>query len=396
VTSWPLSSEQQRLVVQLAELIAAAGAWRFLRGPVVAASQRDYPDRWEPSRAGVARVVARTLWHAHMDVAATLEDLRGPQWEDRKHLKRTRLELVAASPGTLAFAVAAIGNDNVAGTVAHEVGRAFVSQLPSSNPFRDTGSSELPDPELGSIATVYLGLGVVALSSARYRRAYGEIIGQNAFTEHEIIETGGLQPEELALLLAIQATVRDDVLTALDSLEREPADLVAAWREILDDHEDELRELLGLGEDDGEAPSRPAVPREVTIDAAIAEGDLKRPNLGRPVFWYTETNSVSGSLLGLVVGLGVGLATMSPAVFGIGAVAGAVGGYLVGRRMRLYRCASCGAFCTPQTPQCRRCGGNLVGKIEDARDRLDAEEEWLAAQSSRLGPGSVDDGPHAE
>ena len=25
-----------------------------------------------------------------------------------------------------------------------------------------------------------------------------------------------------------------------------------------------------------------------------------------------------------------------------------------------------------------------------------AEEEWLAAQSSRLGPGSVDDGPHAE
>jgi hypothetical protein len=396
VSHWPLSPPQQRLVAQLAQLIEAGGAWRFMHGPVVAASQRDYPDRWEPSRAGVARVIARTLWHAYMDVGATLEDLRGPQWEDRKHLKRTRLDLVAASPGTLAFAVSAIGNDNVAGTVAHEIGRAFVSQLPAGTPFRGTESSELPDPEVGSIATAYLGLGVVALNSARYRRAYGEIIGQNAFTEHEIIETGGLPPEALALLLAIQATVRDDVLTALDSLERVPAELVAAWREVLDDHEDELREMLGLGEDDGEAPSRPAVPREVTVDAAIAEGDLNRPNLGRPVFWFTETRSVSGSLLGLIVGLGVGLATMSPAVFGIGAAAGAVGGYLVGRRMRLYRCASCGDFCTPQTTQCRRCGGNIVGKIEDARDRLDAEEAWLAAQSSRLRPGSVDDGPHAE
>jgi hypothetical protein len=395
VSNWPLSAEQQRLVVQLAELIAAAGAWRFVYGPVVAASQRDYPDPWEPSRAGVARVLARTLWHAHLDVAATLEDLRGPQWNDRRHLKRTYLELVAASHGKLAFAVSAIGNDNVAGTVAHEVGRAFVSQLPGGSPFRGTESSEPPDPEVGSIATVYLGLGVVALNSARYRRAYGEIIGQSAFTEHEIIETGGLPPEDLAMLLAMQATVRDDVLTALDSLAREPAALVDAWREVLDDHEDELRAMLGLGEGEGEAPSRPPVPREVAIDAAIAEGDLARPNLGRPVFWYTETRSVSGSLLGLVIGLCVGLATMSPVVFGIGAAVGAVGGYLVGRRMRLYRCASCGAFCTPTTPQCGLCGGNLVGEVTDARDRLDAEEEWLATHSSRL-PRAVDDHPHGE
>jgi hypothetical protein len=390
--NWPLSPPQQRLVAQLAQVIAAGGSWRFMHGPVVAASQRDYPDRWEPSRAGVARVIARTLWHAHLDVAATLEDLRGPKWEDRKRLRRTYLELVGASPGKLAFAVSAIGNDNVAGTVAHEVGRAFVSQLPVSSPFRGSESTELPDPEVGSIATVYLGLGVVALNSARYRRAHGEIIGRSSYTEHEIIETGGLLPEALAMLLAIQATVRDDVLTALDSLEREPADAVAAWREVLDDHEDELREMLELRED--AAPARPPVPREVTIDAAISEGDLNRPNLGRPVFRFQETRSISGSLLGVVVGVGIGVATLSPAVMGIGGGVGAVGGFVLGRRKRFFRCASCGDFCTPATTQCRLCGGNLVGEIKDPRDRLDAEEAWEAA--SGLRSGSVDDGPHAD
>src|SRR5262249_44004944 len=96
MSNWPLSPPQQRLVAQLAHLIAAApdGDWRFMHGPVVAASQRDYPDKWEASRAGVARVIGRTLWHAHLDMPATLEDLRGPKWADRKHLRRTYLELV--------------------------------------------------------------------------------------------------------------------------------------------------------------------------------------------------------------------------------------------------------------------------------------------------------------
>jgi hypothetical protein len=397
MTSWPLSPPQQRLVAQLAQLIATGGEWRFMRGPVVAASQRDYPDTWEPSRAGVARVIARTLWHAHLDATATLEDLRGPKWADRKRLQRTYLELVSVAHGKLAFAVSAIGNDNVAGTVAHEVGRAFVSQLPVGSPFRGAESSEVPDPEVGSIATVYLGLGVVALNSARYRRAHGEIIGRSTYTEHEIVETGGLPPEALALLLAIQATVRDDVLTALDTLEKQPAELVAAWRDVLDEHEDELRELLGVTGDACEAPARSPVPREVTIDASIAEGDLNRPNIGRPVFRFAETRSVSHSLLGVVVGFGIGVATMTPAVMGIGSGVGAVGGFVIGRRKRYFRCASCGDFCTPATVQCRMCGGNLVGEIKDPRDRLDAEEAWEASQRSvGLRPGSVDDGPHAE
>ncbi|MBV8758324.1 MAG: hypothetical protein JO257_13645 [Deltaproteobacteria bacterium] len=356
-----------------------------MHGPVVAASARDYPDRWEPNRAGVARVIARTLWHAHLDASVTLEDLRGPKWADRSRLQRTHLELAAASPGKLVFAVSKIGNDNVAGTVAHEVGRAFITQLPAAA-FRSAPDSPLPDPEAGTIATVYLGLGVIALNAARYRRAHGEIIGRSAYHEHEIVETGGLAPQDLALLLAVQATVRDDVLTALDTLEKEPAELVAKWLDILDDHEDELREMLGVTGDDERPIERPAKPADVTIDASHDEGDLHRPNVGRPVFRYPETRSVTGGLLGVIAGFGIGLATMSPPMMGIGSAVGVVGGYVVGRRKRYFRCASCGNFVTPDHTTCSMCGGNLVGEIKDPRHRLDAEEEYEQRQVSGRGP----------
>ena len=382
---WPLRPTQQKLVAELAQLVAAAGAWRLMEGPVVSASQRDYPDRWEPDRAGVARVIARTLWHAHMDAKATLEDLRGPKWADRSRLQRTYLELAAASPGKLTFAVSKIGNDNVAGTVAHEVGRAFVSQL-VGQPFRTAPGGDLPDPEVGSIATVYLGLGVVALNSARYRRAHGEIIGRSAYHEHEIVETGGLAAEDLALLLAIQATVRDDVLPALETLAKEPAELVAKWRDILDDHEDELRDMLGIDATEAVPATRAPVPSEVVIDASVAEGDLNRPNVGRPVFRYPETRSVTGGLIGVIAGFGIGLATMSPPLMGIGSAVGVVGGVVVGRRKRYFRCASCGNFVTPSHTQCSMCGGNLVGEIKDPRHRLDAEEAYEERQVSGRGP----------
>jgi hypothetical protein len=118
------------------------------------------------------------------------------------------------------------------------------------------------------------------------------------------------------------------------------------------------------------------------------------------VFRFAETRSLSHSLLGVVVGFGIGVATMTPAVMGIGSGVGAVGGFVIGRRKRYFRCASCGDFCTPATLQCRMCGGNLVGEIKDPRDRLDAEEAWEASQraprSVGLRPGSVDDSPHAE
>jgi hypothetical protein len=174
--------------------------------------------------------------------------------------------------------------------------------------------------------------------------------------------------------------VRDDVLAALDTLDKTTAELVTAWREVLDDHEAELRALLGVTGEDYPALSRPRAPNEVKVDADVAEGDLKRPNLGRPVFRYPETRSIAGSLLGVVTGLGIGIATLSPAIMGVGSGVGLFGGFVVGRRMRYFRCASCGNFVTPEHTECRLCGGKLVGEIKDPRSRLDAEEAYEEAQ----------------
>ena len=376
-----LTADQERRLRELARMIAAGGAWRFLRGPVVSASTRDYPDAWEETRQGVAQALARTLWHAHVGVDVHLEDARAPASPTLKRLRRSHVELVEARPGNVHFHITAIGNDDVAGMLSHEVGRAFLSQLGSSAPFRTAPEGELPDSEHGSIAAVYLGLGVVALNSARYRRAFSEVRGRSTYHEEEWVENGGLTLDELAFLVAVQATVRDDVLTALDTLHREQADAVATWREALDDHEDELLAMLAAGDVDTETPpARPPVPAKVHVEGQFAEKDLDRPNVGRPVFRYPETRSITGSLIGVLAGMGVGIAMMAPAVMGIAAGAGAIGGFVIGRRKRYFRCASCGNFVTPEHQECRLCGGKLVGEIKDPRARLDAEEAYEDAQ----------------
>jgi hypothetical protein len=363
-------------------MIAAGGAWRLLRGPVVSASTADYPDKWDETREGVARALGRTLWHAHVGVDATLEDARAPASPTRKQLRRSHVELAEVQPGRVRFHITSIGNDDVAGMLAHEVGRAYLAQLDTGAPFRTAPEGELPDAEHGTIAAVYLGLGVVALNAARYWRKFSEVRGRSTYSEEEWVENGGLSLDELAFLVAVQATVRDDVLTALDTLHREQAEAVAKWREVLDDHEDELLAMLAVGEVDKETPpARSPVPAKIHVEGQFAEGDLDRPNVGRPVFRYPENRSITGSLLGIVAGMGVGIAMMAPVVMGIAAGAGAVGGFVLGRRKRYFRCASCGNFVTPDHHECRLCGGNLVGEIASPRDRLDAEEAYEDARA---------------
>lgn len=98
-----LTADQERRLRELARMIAAGGAWRFLRGPVVSASTRDYPDRWEESREGLARALGRTIWHAHIGVDASIEDARAPAMPSMKRLRRSHVELAeaAARPGAV-------------------------------------------------------------------------------------------------------------------------------------------------------------------------------------------------------------------------------------------------------------------------------------------------------
>src|SRR4029077_13638635 len=106
-------------------------------------------DRWDETRAGVARVLARTLWHAHALLDATLEDARAPGAQREGLLRNTLLQLVHVDGHAARFALHHIGNDDVAGIAAHEVGRAFVGCLArDGHPFRLVVADGLPTPAI--------------------------------------------------------------------------------------------------------------------------------------------------------------------------------------------------------------------------------------------------------
>lgn len=384
--SWPLDSHHEALLRELGRLITVGGTWRFARGPVVGATSQDYPEAWDETRAGLGRLVARTLWHAHVDAKVVLEDIRSPTAPERRYLRETKLELVRVEPGHLELAVSSIGNDNVAGIVAHEIGRACVALLAGGeSPFRST-EKELPDAAVGSIATIAFGLGVVAANAAHHDRSAGETIGQMVHHEHQMAHAGGLDWEDLTFLLAVQATVRDDVLVALETLAPSQAEKVAAWREVLDDHEEELASRLALGDLDGSTPAtRAPVPGTVELLTHHDEADLGLPNIGQRVFrYFSGTHAALYGVLGLFGGLGLGIiglliiGTTPLNLIPAGVVT--AGGVWRGRSKRFYKCATCRSFLLLDDVKCRGCGGSIAGDVDDPNDRLDAEEALEAAE----------------
>lgn len=400
---WPLGENEQRLLRLLALLIEGGGAWRFLRAPVVAADLAHYPDPWQENRAGVASVVGRTLWHAHLPLDAIVDDQRLPAVPGREMLRSTDIALDQVDASSAVFALHALGNDDVAGAVSHEVGRAFVgSRARAADPFR-TGDGGVPEPAIGSLATVYLGLGVIAANAAFYSRSGGEVLGRVATHEHAVVRAGGLDVSELAFALAVQATVRDDVLAAFDSLRPTQAEQVAAWREVLDDHEAELKELLGIADIELEGlvpPPRPAEPVRVVARGELDEGDLHKVNAGRPVFRYAKFSSaILLGMWGMGIGLVVGgipsliLLEVLPRVIGvplaivlttIATISGTVAGPRWGGAGRRVLCASCDGLVAETDARCGTCGGQIAGEISNPRDRLSREEELEDAENTAV------------
>jgi hypothetical protein len=371
---WPLSAHREELVRDLATFIAAGGAWRFARGPVVAARASNFPEPWQETRDGVARVIGRVTWHAHLDVELAVEDLRRPTAPRRQLLRDTKLALVQADRERFAFGLTSIGNDDVAGIVSHAIGHAYATSCASDgHPFRDAGAAV--STALGSLATVYLGLGVLAANAALHDRSAGENVGNSAIHAHQTACAGGLPWQDLAFALAVQVTVRDDVLDGIDTLHASQRELLAAWCDVLDDHEATLAELLALGDVDAETPPvRPVEPRAAIVHGEHAERDLVRANLGHPVFrtragsraaehgFYGALASIPVILLGApIIALGVGLA-------------GIVAGTVYGNRFKRFRCASCGTFMARDAAECTHCGGRVAGEVRRASDRLEAEE----------------------
>ncbi len=289
-------------------------------------------------------------------------------------MRDTKLALVHAERERFAFALTSIGNDDVAGIVSHAIGHAYATSCASDgHPFRSAEGSA--NTALGSLAAVYLGLGALAANAALHDRSAGENLGQRAIHAHQIARAGGAPWQDLAFALAVQATVRDDVLAALTTLHASQAELVAAWCDVLDAHEPELARMLALGDVASETPpDRPAVPRAAVVHAEHAERDLVRANLGQRVFRVpASSRAAEHGFYGALASIPVVLLGAPLVALGVG-VAGIVAGSVYGKRFKRFRCASCGSFVARDATECRMCGGRIAGDIARASDRLDAEE----------------------
>jgi len=297
-----------------------------------------------------------------------------------------------------------VGSDDVVGTLAHEVGVLHAAMARSedagpyreavrpvgddrdadtvdSHPLRGAGRVMVPvqpaiDQERGSIATVYLGLGVVAANASfqQYSQA-GRFNGAYVPLEYDVLTAGYLPMSSLAYLLAVQAVVRR-AAEPPKGLSGPQRDEVSAWMRVLAVHVDELRDRLGIGAGDV-ATERPEVMPFDGVELADEEAPKKI------AFRWRTNRGLVGFVAGATLGGGLALAVarqLAPIVL----TATGMTGHLVGRRVKVLRCTACSTVVGPDDATCPHCGADLKGDIASLADRLDAEERYeLDARTSR-------------
>jgi hypothetical protein len=388
---WPLTREQQELLVMLSSMIERFGAERFLESKLVRADKSDFPDKWEGTLQSVHQVLYRLCWHAYIDPEIVVEDLRPPVEDAYVMLRSTEIEIASCAAGTVTFHVNLIGNDDVAGLLAHSIGEAFLELSPDlapGEPFRST--THEADEREASVAAVFLGLGVPAANAAMYRRHASEIRGRDEHSGTKFATAGGLDIADITLLLAIQDILRDEVQPALSTLHASQRDWVEQWKDVLDPHEDELREMLGLDKKrEPRTLTRSAAPR---VAPAHDEKARKRFNVGEDTMRVVRRSYfmlVPAVFVGAMLGAGVGrLLGLEPSSgLGLAAGAGVLACVVFGFWrwcQPYYRCThgACSGLVGASDPTCRHCGGAITKTV--TQKELEAIwAKWRAEEEER-------------
>jgi hypothetical protein len=370
------ATRREELLSTLADLIARGGAERLLVAPV-APGVAAFPEPWRVTRGGVRALLRRLAWHAGNDRTIVLVDERlGAPPTERK--PETRVGLTTVRAKELGFRIEFIGEDDVAGTLAHEIGvaHAAVNRPDTADPYRSGEGPEIEidadrDHERGSVATVYLGLGVVAANAAyqQYSRP-GRFNGAYSPLEYDVLRAGYIPMSELAFLVAVQAVVRDgEVPAGLGGPQR---DEVSAWISKLAKQRDSLRDQLGI------AAGKQHVDREAAVrfDDVDLDEDVARAR--KNAFRWRSHRGGVGFIAGAVLGWGVTVASASPHLTPLFVFGAAGGGHLIGRRVRVPRCTGCASIVGTGDHVCSSCGAALRGDIDKPADRLEAEERLEA------------------
>jgi len=389
----PDRETREQLLGVLAELIAKGGAERFMLPPV-APGGVSFPEPWAPTTAGVRQLLRRLLWHAGIDRAVELDDNRLAKAPPTERKPATRVEVTelakdapagSKAAGSARFTVYFIGDDEIAGTLAHEVGtlHAALHRVEKADPYR---TAEPPtnaidpdrDLERGSVATVYLGLGVLAANAAfqQYSSA-GRFNGGYVPLEYDVLRAGGVPMSALAYLLAVQATVRGDDAPPR-GLGGPQRDEVAEWLKALDGQRAALCERLGIAASVAGVQVRPAV-EPLDDELPPFEEPAPKPTAFR---WHTHRGGV-GFVAGTVMGVGLAFA-LSRGMLPLTLVGGGTLGHVIGRRVRAPRCSACATVLPEAATVCVKCGAVLRGDIANLGDRLEAEERLEEETRERL------------
>jgi hypothetical protein len=379
--SRPDAETRDHLVSELAALVAAGGPGPLLAAPV-APTAAGFPERWRATPTGVSLLLRRLAWHARLDVAITVADHRVPAPPTERR-PPTRVEVVRVRGDALELNLVHIGRDDIAGTLAHEIGVGYVLRVRDAerSPYRSAAADVDPGPdgspiddadlERGSIATVYLGLGVLAANAAFQQYSSGRWTGGYAALEYDVLSAGYVEMSDLAFLLAVQAVVRGGRKPTLPpGLSPPQRDEVSAWIAALKHDGDDLRTRLGIAEDAVAATTRAVEaiddPGEPAGSDAAAE---------RVAFRWRTHRGGAGFLVGGAVGFA--LAFVAPArsiAVPVGILAAATLGAASGRRFQHVKCSRCLASVRANTTCCSRCNSALRGDIAHLEDRLEAED----------------------
>lgn len=396
----PDEARREALLATLGDLIERGGSARVL-APPVAPGPEAFPDRWESTAEGVAQVLRRLAWHAQLDDAGEA----GPRGEDeagraagegggrtarrivvrderigapptaRKPETSVTAEVVTRTEAVVTLQL--VGEDDVVGTLAHEIGAIYaaLTRVETADPYRTATPDAIEidperDLERGSIATVYLGLGVLAANAAYQQySASGRFNGAYVPLEYDVVRAGAVPMSELAFLLAVQAVVRGQSAPPA-GLGAPQRDETAAWMAVLKPQRDELCARFGTnGLGTNERPNA-----EPFADAPEVEASSTPP--GRVAFRWRSNRGGVGFLAGLALG---GATVVALAVPGMAAplvvVAGAGIGHVAGRRIPVARCSACVTTLPMAASTCAHCGAAMRGDIARLADRLDAEEQ---------------------
>ena len=408
----PDTETREHLLDVLADFVSRTGVAPLLVEPVVP-GEKNFPEPWAPTRAGVQLLLRRLAWHASsvagvgVDRAVGAASEREIVVEDRsagapptERKPATRCELLEVHKDKAVFVLGFVGNDDVVGTLAHEIGMMYaVTHRPDEpDPYRTAEPPVISvdhdrDPERGSIASVYLGLGVLAANAAyqQYSRA-GVFNGAYEPLEYDVLKAGALPMSSLAYLLAVQAVVRgtDEAPKALKPPQR---DEVEQWIDVLEDERDELLARLGISATEVSASesaaveekARRRVERFADAEAVVEDEPRSAKNAFR---WHTHRGGV-GMLLGLACGVGAAVTFGSAQGLGLMLLGGGVG-HVIGRFVNVPRCSACATIVRADSTGCRKCGARLRGDISSLSQRLEAEERLEPPANAQVGRESHD------